>query len=77
MQKLSDLVERIHIGLITSSLNAVGVLIIFLLALPLICAGLRERPLAAPVPIEVESASMIQTLPSCRWTSTPSMTGSA
>ena len=67
MQKLPDLVERIYDGLISNSLNTVGALIIFLLALPLIRAGLRDRspppaPQPAPIPIEVESAWMIQNL---------------
>jgi hypothetical protein len=70
MQKLPDLIERIYDGLISNSLNTVGALIIFLLALPLIRAGLRDRspppapppPAPPPVPIEVESAWMIQNL---------------
>jgi len=60
-------IERIYDGLISSPLNTVGALIIFLLALPLIRKGLRDRPPAAqpppapaPAPIEIESPWFVQ-----------------
>jgi len=61
MQKI---IERLYEGLLSNTLQTVGALIIFLLALPLIRSGLREKPPAPPppppVPIEVESAWLIQ-----------------
>jgi hypothetical protein len=63
MQKI---LERQYEGLLSNTLQTVGALIIFLLALPLIRSGLREKPPAPPppppppVPIEVESAWLIQ-----------------
>ncbi|MDP1867016.1 MAG: hypothetical protein Q8L13_11835 [Bradyrhizobium sp.] len=64
MQKI---VERLYDGLASNTLQTVGALIIFLLALPLIRSGLREKPPPAPppappVPIEIESAWLIQNL---------------
>lgn len=61
---MTKLLERIWDGLISNPLNTVGALIIFLLALPLIRAGLRDRPPAPPPapssPIEVESPWFVQ-----------------
>ncbi|QDW38995.1 hypothetical protein FFI89_018700 [Bradyrhizobium sp. KBS0727] len=58
------LLERIYDGLTSNTLQTVGALIIFLLALPLIRAGLREKPQAPPPPqpspIEVESPWFVQ-----------------
>ena len=56
--------ERIYDGLVSSPFNTVGALIIFLLALPLIRSGLREKPPAPPEPpphpIEIESPWFVQ-----------------
>lgn len=59
-------VERIYDGLISNPFNTVGALIILLLALPMIRAGLRERPAPPPLPtmspVEIESPWLIQNL---------------
>lgn len=63
---MEKLLERIYDGLTSNPLNTVGALIIFLLALPLIRAGLRSQPPPAappvppPVPIQIESPWMTQ-----------------
>ncbi len=61
---MTKLLERIYDGLTSSPLQTVGALIIFLLALPLIRAGLREKPPAPPPPaaspIEIESPWFVQ-----------------
>lgn len=60
---MTKLLERIYDGLTSSPLQTVGALIIFLIALPLIRAGLRERPPAPPAtpsPIEIESPWFVQ-----------------
>ena len=57
-------IERLFDALLASPLNAVGALVIFLLALPLIKQGLRDRPAPpappAPAPIEIESPWFVQ-----------------
>lgn len=67
MTKSPDLLDRIYDGLINSPLATVGALIIFLLALPLIRAGFRDKPTTPPaatdprpIPIEIESAWLVQ-----------------
>lgn len=59
-------VEKIYDGLISNPLNTVGALIIFLLALPMIRAGLKDKPQPPPLPpvtpVEIESPWLIQNL---------------
>ncbi|ODM71663.1 hypothetical protein [Bradyrhizobium elkanii] len=63
---MEKLLERIYDGLTSSPLNTVGALIIFLIALPLIRAGFRDRspappaPQPPPVPIQIESPWLTQ-----------------
>ncbi|MCP1832852.1 hypothetical protein [Bradyrhizobium sp. USDA 4545] len=64
---MERLLERVYDGLTSSPLNTVGALIIFLIALPLIRAGFRDRPAAPPaqqppVPIQIESPWLTQQL---------------
>jgi hypothetical protein len=65
----SGFAERIYDGLTSRPIQTVGALIIFLIALPLIRAGLRAPPPSQavsplppdkPVPIEIESAWFVQ-----------------
>lgn len=67
MKQAADLADKIFDGLLNNGLNTVGALIIFLLALPLIRMGLREKPTPPAVPadqkaspIEIESAWLVQ-----------------
>jgi hypothetical protein len=58
-------VEKLYDGLLNSPVQSAVALVILLIALPLIRSALREKPPEtppAPVPIEVESAWMIQNL---------------
>ncbi len=58
-------VEKLYDGLLNSPVQSAVALVILLIALPLIRSALREKPPATPptpVPIEVESAWMIQNL---------------
>lgn len=66
---MSKLLDRVWEGLSSAPLQTVAALIIFLLALPLIRAGFRDKasppasppaPLPPPAPIEIESPWFVQ-----------------
>jgi hypothetical protein len=58
--------EKVYDGLISNPFNTIGALIIFLLALPMIRAGLKDKPPPLPQPpispVEIESPWLIQNL---------------